>query len=127
MDLKIKIQSRDEKIKAQIIGNKIWCHWNGETYVFDLFENKKRSNNSKTSNNSLEILSPMPGKVTKVFFKTGDKVEKGQAVLVMEAMKMEYTLKAETTAIVAEVRAQVNQQVSLGEQLVRFEDQKQKE
>lgn len=39
-------------------------------------------------------VSPMPGRVVAVHVKTGDKVEPGQALLVLEGMKMEYTLKA---------------------------------
>jgi len=39
-------------------------------------------------------LSPMPGRVVAVHVKVGDKVEPGQALLVLEGMKMEYTVKA---------------------------------
>ncbi|HVA56181.1 MAG TPA: acetyl-CoA carboxylase biotin carboxylase subunit [Gammaproteobacteria bacterium] len=39
-------------------------------------------------------LSPMPGRVVAVHVKAGDKVEPGQALLVLEGMKMEYTVKA---------------------------------
>ncbi len=41
------------------------------------------------------LLSPMPGTVTKIFRKVGDKVKKGESILAMEAMKMELVLKAE--------------------------------
>ncbi|MDE2092145.1 MAG: biotin/lipoyl-binding protein, partial [Gammaproteobacteria bacterium] len=39
-------------------------------------------------------LSPMPGRVVAVHVKAGDTVEPGQALLVLEGMKMEYTVKA---------------------------------
>ena len=39
-------------------------------------------------------LSPMPGRVVAVHVKAGDKVEPGQALMVLEGMKMEYTVKA---------------------------------
>ncbi|MGH8321450.1 MAG: acetyl-CoA carboxylase biotin carboxyl carrier protein subunit, partial [Gammaproteobacteria bacterium] len=39
-------------------------------------------------------VSPMPGRVVAVHVKAGDKVTPGQALLVLEGMKMEYTVKA---------------------------------
>jgi len=41
------------------------------------------------------IVSPMPGKIVKLFMKKGDKVKKGQQIISLESMKMEYLIKAE--------------------------------
>lgn len=121
MELKIRINKRDEKVVAQILGNKLWCHLNGETFVFDVFENKKKIGAGASLQNNFEIISPMPGKITKILFSEGNSVEKGQAILVMEAMKMEYTLKAEANQKIKEIKVQLGQQVVLGEKLVTFE------
>ncbi|KAG5497756.1 hypothetical protein JKF63_04023 [Porcisia hertigi] len=43
---------------------------------------------------SAKILSPMPGKVSKFLVKSGDFVEKGQVIMILEAMKMEHSIKA---------------------------------
>ena len=51
-----------------------------------------------------EIVAPMPGKVLKVMVRDGDLVEAGQALVVIEAMKMETTLAAESAALVKHVR-----------------------
>ena len=54
----------------------------------------------KTNQGALEesapgsLLSPMPGKVIEVLVKEGDKVTKGSALLILEAMKMEHTICA---------------------------------
>eukprot|EP01133_Synstelium_polycarpum_P014582 gene14582-17242_t len=40
------------------------------------------------------LLSPMPGKITKILVSVGDLVKKGQPILLMEAMKMEHTIRA---------------------------------
>ena len=49
------------------------------------------------------IKSPMPGKVVKVLVSKGDRVEKGQTVVVLSAMKMESEYKAGCDGIVSKV------------------------
>ena len=49
---------------------------------------------ARVADEATHPLSPMPGRVAAVHVKAGDKVEPGQALLVLEGMKMEYTVKA---------------------------------
>ncbi len=51
-----------------------------------------------------QLLSPMPGKIVKVNVKVGDKVAKGTQLVIMEAMKMEHTIRAPTAGVVESVR-----------------------
>jgi biotin carboxyl carrier protein len=67
-----------------------------------------------------EILAPMPGKVLKVLVREGDLVEAGQALVVIEAMKMETTLAAESAAIVKHVRVEEGQTVDHGAVLIEL-------
>jgi 3-methylcrotonyl-CoA carboxylase alpha subunit len=62
----------------------------------------------------------MPGKVVSFAVKAGDKVSRGQALAVMEAMKMEHSLAAPRDGTVAEVAA-VGAQVVEGDAVVRLE------
>jgi 3-methylcrotonyl-CoA carboxylase alpha subunit len=48
-------------------------------------------------------LSPMPGRVVAVHVKAGDRVEVGQALMVLEGMKMEYTVKAAVAGTIEKV------------------------
>ena len=64
------------------------------------------------------ILSPMPGRIIAVAARTGDKVAKGQALVTVEAMKMEHNLVAPFDGIVAEIHAVEGAQVSEGVLLV---------
>jgi len=68
------------------------------------------------------IAAPMPGKITRVAVNMGEAVTKGQALVVMEAMKMEYTLEADRDGKIEEVGVKVGQQVALGEVLLRVGD-----
>jgi biotin carboxyl carrier protein len=67
-----------------------------------------------------EITAPMPGKVLKVLVRDGDLVEAGQALVVIEAMKMETTLAAEGAAIVKHVRVEEGQSVDHGAVLIEL-------
>jgi len=53
---------------------------------------------------SNKILAPMSGKIVKLTVAVGDKVEIGQPLVVMEAMKMEHTLKASVAGTVESIR-----------------------
>jgi acetyl-CoA/propionyl-CoA carboxylase biotin carboxyl carrier protein len=69
----------------------------------------------------LTILSPMPGTVVSVDVAVGDTVAAGQAVAVVEAMKMEHTLRATEAAVVREVAAAAGDKVALHQKLVILE------
>jgi biotin carboxyl carrier protein len=67
-----------------------------------------------------EVTAPMPGKVLKVLVRDGDLVEAGQPLVVIEAMKMETTLAAESAAIVKHVRVEEGQTVDHGVVLIEL-------
>jgi len=67
-----------------------------------------------------QIRSPMPGKVTGLSVKAGDTVAKGQALLTLEAMKMEHALTAPFDGKVEAVAVALGAQVSEGALLVKL-------
>ncbi|HEX8624587.1 MAG TPA: biotin carboxylase N-terminal domain-containing protein [Allosphingosinicella sp.] len=67
------------------------------------------------------LMSPMPGRVTSVEVRQGDRVAKGQKLLTLEAMKMEHSMVAPFEGVVAELEAVEGGQVSEGTLLVRVE------
>jgi biotin carboxyl carrier protein len=64
------------------------------------------------------ITAPLPGKITHVAVAPGDRVERGDTVVVIEAMKMENEFKAAAAGVVTEVRVQPGQPVNPGDVLV---------
>ena len=64
------------------------------------------------------LTAPMPGKVIAVHVAVGDKVKRGQALLVMEAMKMEHTIAAPGEGTVKELLYGVGDQVAEGAALI---------
>jgi acetyl-CoA/propionyl-CoA carboxylase biotin carboxyl carrier protein len=67
------------------------------------------------------VTAPMQGTIVKVLVAPGDAVEVGQAVLVLEAMKMENHINAETAGTVAEVRVAAGDTVGPGDVLAVIE------
>ena len=67
------------------------------------------------------VMAPMQGTIVSVFVSVGDRVEAGQAVCVLEAMKMENQVDAETGGTVTEVRVRPGDTVSGGDVLVVIE------
>jgi 3-methylcrotonyl-CoA carboxylase alpha subunit len=66
------------------------------------------------------LTAPMPGKVVSFSVKAGDKVSKGQALAVMEAMKMEHTIAAPSDGTVAELLYAPGDQVAEGAELLKI-------
>ena len=65
-------------------------------------------------------ISPTPGTVVAVHVSVDDRVEEGQALVALEAMKMEQTLAAPESGTVAEVRVATGDAVDGGQLLIRI-------
>ena len=66
------------------------------------------------------VASPMPGRVAKVFVKQGDSMKKGQNLVAVESMKMEYFVTATHDAVVGEVKVTEGEAVAMKQELVSF-------
>jgi 3-methylcrotonyl-CoA carboxylase alpha subunit len=69
------------------------------------------------------VAAPMPGKVIQVLVEPGAAVAKGDPLVVLEAMKMEHTLRAPAEGVVTEILYGVGDQVEEGAALVAFADE----
>ena len=70
------------------------------------------------------LLCPMPGKLIKVLVKEGDTIEEGQALCVVEAMKMENTLLAEKKCIINKINFREGDTVSVDETIMELNFEK---
>ena len=85
----------------------VFFELNGQPRTIEVI-NKEFSKNvtQKTKSeegNTNHIGSPLPGQVAKIFVKEGDKVIKGDRVLVIEAMKMETTINVEKSGTIQKI------------------------
>ena len=69
-----------------------------------------------------DIKAPMPGKILQVLVNAGDKVEEGQALLVLEAMKMENVLRSAGEGSVGRIHVDAGQAVEKDAVLIELVD-----
>jgi len=75
---------------------------------------------STAAHQQSSIKAPLPGRVISVFVAAGEHVIAGQPLLIMEAMKMEHTLRAQTTTVIAAVWCEDEQMVQPDQLLIEF-------
>lgn len=80
----------------------------------DALITEKSAATSKSAALSGGLNSPMPGKIFKVTALVGDKVKKGQTILILEAMKMEHAIKADKDGVVQKIFFKEGEQVQGG-------------
>lgn len=118
----VSIGGKEVRVPVLRAQGRLWFHWRGETHVLDLTPAGRKTGGQTAKANPGVISAPMPGKITRVAVAKNDPVRKGQALVVMEAMKMEYTLEADRDGKIDEVNVKAGQQVSLGDVLVRVKE-----
>jgi 3-methylcrotonyl-CoA carboxylase alpha subunit len=69
------------------------------------------------------LTAPMPGKIIQVLAEPGAEVVRGQALMVLEAMKMEHTIAAPTDGVLARVNYRAGDLVDEGAELIAFEEE----
>ena len=75
----------------------------------------------KASSGIAKVATPMPGKVIRVLIALGDRVESGQGLVVVEAMKMQNELKSPISGTVKQVQAVEGATVNANQVLVVVE------
>jgi 3-methylcrotonyl-CoA carboxylase alpha subunit len=100
--------------------NSIDTHFVVDGVEFAISAPKRGRKSASKGDGHHQMVSPMPGKILKVFVEAGAKVEVGSPILVMEAMKMEHTIRSNKKGIVEALLAKVGDQVHGGVELVKI-------
>ena len=93
----------------------VWLSSAGRTWVLAEAPPPVRASARRAGGS--DVRSPMPGVVLAVTVEVGDQVEAGQALVVVEAMKMEYAVTAAAPGTVQDLPVKVGDQVRLGQLL----------
>ncbi len=94
-----------------------WVQIEGRVHVLERRAQRRRTN-GETKGALGPVTAPMFGTIRKVLVEAGSEVEEGQGLVVIEAMKMELTLRAPLAARVGEVCCHEGTQVDQGVPLV---------
>ncbi len=120
----------DQRLSAAIDGHRIeatilhdptaWTvYYQGEQYRLDHFRGHEDDDTGSLQRGNMK--APMPGAITAIEVSVGDTVSKGDPLVIMEAMKMEHTIRAPANGKVTAVLFGVGDTVEDGVQLVDLE------
>jgi 3-methylcrotonyl-CoA carboxylase alpha subunit len=96
-------------------GDRLLVSLDGATHAFDLGDAPARGG---AAGGVGTVVAPMPGTIVRVLVAVGDVVEAGAPLVVLEAMKMETTLRSEVAGTVAAVPVEAGATVDAGAVLV---------
>jgi len=116
-DLLLDLDGRTRRYACARDGAVLWLGADGQSWALTQTDRLAAARTDSTSASSGPITSPMPGTVLDVRVHLGEQVTAGQALLVVEAMKMEHTITAQVDGVVAELPVRIGQQVALDEKL----------
>lgn len=94
---------------------KIFASVNGKDVFLEL---PQKGRATKKGDDAGHMVSPMPGKIFKLIANEGDSVKKGDPILIMEAMKMEHTIRANIDGLVEKIFYKEGEQIDGGVELV---------
>jgi biotin carboxyl carrier protein len=116
----ILISGRAHEVRIAPIHSALRVHVGSREFVIQIADPRAwrgRHGAAQEAEGRQEILAPMPGKIVRVLVKQGDKVETGQGLCVVEAMKMQNEIKSPKTGIVERLLVAEGQAVNSGESL----------
>ena len=115
--LDVRIDGRGYHCHVDPQGDDRFISWRGNSYILRRIDHQtvgNRSSSAHTGASDPEIRAPMPGKVIKIHVEVGDQIEKNAPVVVLEAMKMEYSLVAPLAGKLERILCNVGDRVELG-------------
>jgi acetyl/propionyl-CoA carboxylase alpha subunit len=116
--ISLEVDGQQRSAFVQKLGETLWVHLDGETFTYEPEKKGSRRKKAGAFSSASDVAAPMPGKITKVAASEGARVNEGQLLIVLEAMKMEYSLKASMSGTVKSIKCGVGDQVTLGQLLV---------
>lgn len=106
------------KNRAQKVRDKLWVQWDGRLY--EVPSDLRRAQAAARGEEAQELVAPFSCKVLKISAKAGQAVKKGDPVVVVEAMKMEYSYGSPRDGVIAQVLVKEGETVQGGSAFVKW-------
>jgi len=103
-------------------GDNFWLHLNGRT-VYGTFKNSSFQTDDGIGTDG-DLVAQFPGKVKKIFVREGQNISEGDSLILLEAMKMEFTVKAPYSGVVKQIIVNSDEQIMPGQKLIDLERDK---
>jgi len=114
----ILLEGRSLEARVETIGQKLRVTVGGREFsaaIFDARQWRRNRGATAEAEGRQEVSAPMPGKVVRVLVKAGDAVERGQGLIVVEAMKMQNEVRSPKSGTVERLLVAEGQAVNAGE------------
>ena len=120
-DHRLTARLEDATVEGSVVrlGSRIEVFMPGRHHVLEMHDPLRQELAVESRAGDLE--APMPGKIIAIFVAAGDGVEKDAPLLILEAMKMEHTIRAPARGRIARVLCRLGEQVGEGAELIEFE------
>ncbi len=123
--LKLSINGLDQYFILQYRQNFMWVAYCGNSRIFEIYsprewELAQYMPKEKKDADENVLLSPLPGMVVSILVKKGDRVYRGQDLVVIESMKMECGVSSPCDGVVEKVTATVGKAVESDDVLITF-------
>jgi len=124
-EITIKLDGKEHKVNVEEVGSgKIKVHFEGKSYEVETKADIEKGFMEsivpkKSSEEGKKIIkAPLPGTVVSISVKVGDKVNEGDSLIKLVAMKMENDIIAEKSGIIKEIKVKKNDNVNKDDILI---------
>ncbi|MCM0606502.1 MAG: biotin/lipoyl-binding protein [Xanthomonadaceae bacterium] len=108
------------RMRSVRVGNNFFTHIDGKTIAGSLVEKNRATGGAADEG----LIPQYPGKVRKILVKEGETVKAGDSLILLEAMKMEFAIKAPALGKVKKWKIKEGENFSPGSSLLEFEESK---
>lgn len=114
------LAGRAERLQAVADGDRVWVHWRGRAFALERLD-PTRSAGAAGAEAAGHVHAPMPGVVVSLLVAVGQSVAEGDALLVIESMKLQSTLCAAIDGQVTDLPFAAGQSFQRGAVLARVQ------
>ena len=120
----LRINNKEYKIQAERLEEigKLKVNVDGVDHIVHIKDETKTSEKNKISSDDIQnIYAPLPGEVLSIEVTVGQTITTGSKLLVLEAMKMENIITAETDGTISAILVSKGEKVEAGQELIKIE------